>query len=97
MGSQDCPSLGLVTVYRTLSLLSELDLARRVHWEEGCHGYAVALGGHRHNLVCEKCHRVVEFPGCDLDPQLHRLETETGFAVKTHLLEVVGLCPDCQT
>lgn len=91
-----CPGIGLVTVYRTLSLLTELELVRRVHWEDGCHGYAVAGGGHRHNLVCENCHRVVEFPGCDLTPLLDRLEAETGFTVETHLLEVVGLCPQCR-
>jgi Fur family ferric uptake transcriptional regulator len=92
-----CPSIGLVTVYRTLTLLAELELVRRVHWTDGCHGYAMAEAGHRHQLVCERCHRVVEFPGCDLEPMLHRLESETGFAVETHHLEVVGLCPACRS
>ena len=92
-----CPGIGLVTVYRTLSLLVDLGSVRRIHGEDGCHGFAMAETGHRHHLVCERCRRVVEFPGCDLDPMLRRLETETGFMVETHMLEVVGLCPECRS
>jgi Fur family ferric uptake transcriptional regulator len=33
------PQVGLVTVYRTLELLTRLGLVRRIHTEEGCHGY----------------------------------------------------------
>jgi Fur family transcriptional regulator, ferric uptake regulator len=94
--AERCPGLGLVTVYRTLGLLTELGLVRRIHWEDGCHGFAMAETGHRHHLVCQRCRRVVEFPGCDLGPMLQSLETDTGFAVETHMLEVVGLCPECQ-
>ncbi|MGQ9683876.1 MAG: Fur family transcriptional regulator, partial [Anaerolineae bacterium] len=31
------PRLGLTTVYRTLELLAELGLVRRIHRENGCH------------------------------------------------------------
>ena len=32
------PRLGLVTVYRTLNLLARLNLVRRAHREDACHG-----------------------------------------------------------
>lgn len=34
--------LGLVTVYRTLDILSELGLVRKLHLQHGCHTYAVS-------------------------------------------------------
>lgn len=96
MASALCPSIGLVTVYRTLGLLAELGLARRIHREGGCHGYALAESGHGHHLVCTRCHRVVPFTECDLDALEARLEARTGFKIENHVLELVGVCPECR-
>lgn len=92
-----CPSLGLVTVYRTLSLLSDLDLVRRVHFEDGCHAYARSKLAHGHHLVCQGCRQVVEFPGLeDLSVLVDRITEQTGFIIREHMLELIGLCPACQ-
>jgi len=89
--------LGLVTVYRTLNLLSELDLVRRIHRSDGCHGYLPASPGHRHALICQSCERSVEFPGeDDIHNLIERVEARTGYEVADHLLQLLGLCPDCQ-
>jgi Fur family ferric uptake transcriptional regulator len=89
-------ALGLVTVYRTLRLLSELNLVRRVHQDGGCHGYLPASPGHRHVLICERCARAVEFPGGDdIHDLIKRVEAGTGYQVDEHLLQLRGLCPDC--
>jgi Fur family ferric uptake transcriptional regulator len=89
--------LGLVTVYRTLALLAELNLVRRVHRENGCHGYVLASPGHRHTLICQGCERAVEFPGeNDIHALIDRVEAETGYQVADHLLQLFGLCPECQ-
>ena len=91
-----CPSVGLVTVYRTLDLLAQMGFARRVHTEDGCRGYASANHGHRHHLICRQCGAVVEFEGCDLSPFLTRVSQETGFVIEDHLLELGGTCSACQ-
>lgn len=93
---QYCPSIGKVTVYRTLDLLSSLGFVRRIHSQEGCHGRATAGLGHRHHVVCRQCGSVAEFEGCDLSPFLERMCAETGYMIEEHLLELVGLCPECQ-
>ncbi len=90
-----CPSIGLVTVYRTLDLLELLGIARRVHGPTGCHGYALASIDDGHFLVCRDCNEVIEFEGCDVDRVVRRVTRHTGFRVETHLLELVGLCPTC--
>jgi len=93
---EDCPSVGLVTVYRTLELLSALGCVRRIHTTEGCHGYALASHGHYHHIVCRRCGETVEFKGCDLGPFLAQVSEETGYTVEDHLLELTGLCSACQ-
>ena len=89
--------LGLVTVYRTLDLLTKLDLVRRIHCEDGCHGYLPASPGHHHAVICEHCGRAVEFPGGgDLDALVERVRRDTGYKVNDHLLQLAGVCPECQ-
>jgi len=90
-------SLGLVTVYRTLTLLSELNLVRRAHRDDGCHGYLLASPGHRHALICQSCDRAVEFQGeDDIHTLIERVEAGTGYRVDSHLLQLFGLCPECR-
>ena len=90
-----CPSVGLVTVYRTLDLLAGLGFVRRIHADDGCHGYAATENGHRHHLVCRACGAIVEFEGCDLARFLARVGRDTGYIIEDHLLELVGLCAAC--
>ncbi|MDY7040215.1 MAG: Fur family transcriptional regulator [Chloroflexota bacterium] len=89
--------LGLVTVYRTLNLLMKLNLIRRVHRDNGCHGYVATSPGHCHALICRHCGRAVEFPGeDDLHVLIERVEARTGYRVDDHLLQLHGLCAACQ-
>jgi Fe2+ or Zn2+ uptake regulation protein len=95
--AQQHTKLGLVTVYRTLQLLTDLGVARRVHTEDGCHGYTLAEHNHGHHLVCRQCQQLVEFPGTeDLQPLMDQLEQTTGYIIEGHVLELSGLCPECQ-
>lgn len=97
LGRQHHPSLGLVTVYRTLALLTELGWVSKIHLEDGCHGYARSQMSHSHHLVCRQCQQAVEFPGQrDVAALIERLERRTGYVVEEHMLELLGLCPSCQ-
>ena len=89
--------IGLVSVYRTLDLLAELGLVRRVHGHDECQGYVLASPGHHHHLVCRNCAAAVEFSGLDdLTVLINHIQEETGFVVNEHLLQFSGLCPRCQ-
>ncbi len=91
------PSLGLVTVYRTLDVLESLAVVRRVHREDGCHAYLPATPGHHHLLLCRRCGRAMEFSGDDaLSGLMAHLEAETGYRIEDHLLQLIGLCPACR-
>lgn len=88
--------LGQVTVYRTLEILSSLGLVRKLHAEDGCSAYAAATRRHGHYVICRQCHRAAEFEGCAVESALGRVTAETGYRVSGHLLELFGLCPECQ-
>jgi Fur family ferric uptake transcriptional regulator len=91
------PTIGLVTVYRTLELLSELNLVCRVHAPDGCRSYMMRRPTeHHHHLICSQCGRVVDFADCTLANLEKRLSQKTKFDIKGHLLEFYGLCPDCR-
>lgn len=40
-------------------------------------------------------HAAVEFEGCDLSVFLVLVSGEAGYLNENHLLELVGLCPEC--
>ena len=87
-----CPGVGMVTVYRTLGLLSGLGLVRRLDLGSGPR-YELAED-HHHHLVCEGCGKVTEFEHCPLD--LRGLSGASGnFRIRAHSLEVYGTCSEC--
>ena len=89
------PGIGLVTVYRTLEKLEKLNLIQRVHREDGCHMVMKAAVGHQHYLVCTSCGRTTLFQGDDISPLITTVESETGYRVEDHWLQLLGTCPSC--
>ena len=86
-----CPEVGLVTVYRTLDLLGEIGLVRRLDFGDGAR-YELAED-HHHHIICESCGDISEFEECPLD--LGRLTFANGFEVRSHSVEVYGRCAAC--
>lgn len=90
------PTLGLVSVYRTVEKLEALGLIQRVHLPEKCQAYIAAFSGHEHLLVCSSCGLVEFFEGDDLSLLVQRVEKKSGYRVDEHWLQLFGLCKVCQ-
>ena len=90
------PALGLVSVYRTLEKLEDLQLVQRVHQPQGCQAFIAASTGHQHLLLCQRCGRVTFFEGDDLDRLIGRISNKTGYKIRDHWLQLFGLCKDCK-
>jgi Fur family ferric uptake transcriptional regulator len=88
--------LGLVTVYRTLEKLVELDLVQRVHSPDSCHAFVMAAPGHQHLLICTACNRIEYFSGDELGPLMEAIGRERDFLIKDHWLQLYGLCSSCR-
>jgi len=90
--------VGLVTVYRTLQLLSSLDAVCEISMDGRQPTYLLRRPReHHHHLVCSGCGRVVDFTSEDIERLAQRLADETGFNIEGHILEMRGRCPACQS
>lgn len=97
MVHQEHPDVGLVTIYRTLRLLTDLGLVCEVHVGGRQRSYVMRRPlEHHHHLICSRCGTVVDFAGCDLGELERKLSRQTGFEIKGHLLEFSGQCQDCR-
>lgn len=92
-----CPGLGLVSVYRTLDKLEELNLIQRVHQPNGCNYYLPHADGHQHLIICKGCGKAEYFDGKEnLGDFFDKVGGEHGFTVSDHWLQLFGLCAECK-
>ncbi len=92
---EQCPELGLTTVYRTLEVLDEIGALRRVHGPGHCESFVPAGTAHGHTVVCDACGRVTEFTACDMRAVTEAAAKETGYRITDHFLQLSGLCRQC--
>ena len=89
-----------MTVYRTLELLCELGQVRQVYQGARAARFVLLENGVHHHFICSECGRIVEIDYCQLEDfqqdYLTNLQASAGFSVQSHLLELYGLCEDCQ-
>jgi Fur family ferric uptake transcriptional regulator len=91
------PSIGTATIYRTLKLLCESGLCRELRLDDGSTRYE-HLYGHEHHdhLICTSCGRLMEV----LDPEIEKLQEKLaktrGFQIRSHKLEIYGICRRCR-
>jgi Fe2+ or Zn2+ uptake regulation protein len=90
-----CPELGLTTVYRTLEVLDEIGVLRRVHGHHHCENFVPAASTHGHTVVCGSCGSVTEFTACDMRAVAAAAADETGYVITDHFLQLTGLCERC--
>lgn len=83
--------INLSSVYRTIHLLRTLRVVRRVQLGDGAQRYELAedYRGHHHHFVCETCGRIEDVRRCPLEG------ADLGVVVRSHHLELFGLCRRC--
>ena len=90
-------NLSLSTVYRILDTLSKNSVVTKSGLMEGGRAlYEITPAAHRHNLICEKCHKITPLRDCPLAEYENEIEKITGYAISGHKLEVYGICPNCK-
>ena len=91
------PGIGYATVYRTLKLFAESGIARETHFGDGQTRYEhVTAGEHHDHLVCTRCGTIVEFENETIEKLQDEIAAGYGFLIKTHKLELYGLCAKCR-
>lgn len=96
MRTEDEKAPGLTTVYRSLEALVAQGLVQEVVLGDGERRYElVHPGEHHHHLVCEGCRKSVHLDECLVEQFEETIKKNYGFQIKSHLLELFGLCSDC--
>ena len=91
------PRVGYATVYRTLKLLTECGVANERRFGDGLTRYELAdETTHHDHLICTGCEKIVEFENEEIERLQEEVATRNGFTIKTHRLELYGLCARCR-
>lgn len=100
------PNIGLTTIYRTLDILANMGLVFKFDFGDGRARYELAEGPkgahHHHHLICNSCHRIIDYTDF-IEEELNLLkETEKGlsqkynFKITNHLIQFYGTCDKCR-
>ncbi|MDK2822942.1 MAG: Fur family transcriptional regulator, ferric uptake regulator [Clostridia bacterium] len=92
------PEIGLATVYRTLELLAELQILKKMNFGDGRSRYEFCEEDdhHHHHLICLECEKVTEFEDDLLESLEAIIGKKNGFKVIDHQLKFYGFCKNCQ-
>ncbi len=95
------PDIGLATVYRTIQMLSDLNLIDKLNLDDGYVRYEIGIkdedstSHHHHHLICKACEDIFAFQDDLLDEIEVKIEEATGFKVKDHEVKFFGYCKKC--
>lgn len=82
-------SVSMATVYRTLSLLDEMDLVIKHEFKEGFARFEVNEE-HHHHLIDLETGQVIEFQNERLEKLKEEIARELGYELVDHTLELYG-------
>ena len=92
---KDFPTTSLATVYKTLTLLKELDEVLELGFPEGGNRYDGNKPFPHPHLICMKCKKILDPDLFHLKDVTEELVQETGFKIVSHRLDFFGICPEC--
>lgn len=96
---QKSPDIGLATVYRTLELLSDLEVLQKMDFGDGRSRYEInesSTPHHHHHLICISCGKVKEFEDDLLETLENAVARKSNFLIMDHQLKFYGYCQECQ-
>lgn len=96
------PDIGLATVYRTIQLLSELNLIDKLNLDDGYVRYEIgeqengAQCHHHHHLICLRCGKVYTFQDDLLETVEQKIQSSMNFDIVDHEVKFYGYCNECK-
>ncbi|TWH48901.1 Fur family transcriptional regulator [Sporomusa sp. KB1] len=96
---QQANDIGLATVYRTLELLSELEILQKIDFGDGRSRYEINETNrphHHHHLICLTCGRVIEFADDLMEDLENIIAQNSNFSIVDHQVKFYGYCQECR-
>jgi Fur family ferric uptake transcriptional regulator len=95
--SEQDPTVGQTTVYRTLRLLTDAGLAREVRFGDGRAHYEHNYKHQHHDhMICSDCGKIIEFYSAELEALQDAVAAKHKFKLTSHLLRMIGICDECR-
>lgn len=96
---ENCPEIGLATVYRTMQLLDDVGVISKLNLDDGCIRYEICLdkndSHNHHHLICKNCSKIIEVKEDLLDTIENEIQKHYKFDILDHDVKFYGLCEEC--
>ena len=94
--SDELPSVGRATVFRTIKLLLEAGVVCKLAKIDGSQMYSLCrVGHHHHHSVCVQCGAVEEFRAAAVERLISAIGAEVPGEVIDHRIELYVVCDSC--
>ena len=89
-------NIGIATVYRTLSLLENENIASSISFGAQGKKYELGLKKHHDHLICTKYGDIIEFFDETIEERQEEIAKKFNFQMHDHTMKSIGLCEKCQ-
>ena len=90
------PTTSLATIYKTVSLLKELNEVLELGFHDGNNRYDGNKPFPHPHVICTKCKKIMDPELTTLDELSREMGRKTGYKIQSHRLDFFGVCPECQ-
>lgn len=90
------PNISLGTVYRNLSLLSDMGEIIKISTGDGADRFDGRTAPHNH-FVCRQCHRVIDLDRENIDSIMDVAGKNFAGSIDHYVVNFYGVCGDCIT
>jgi Fur family ferric uptake transcriptional regulator len=92
---QTHPEIGRTTIYRTLKLLCDAQLAEAIELKDGLTRFEHYKHEHHDHMICTDCGAILEFTSEEIERLQDQIAKAHGFTVESHRHQVFGVCEKC--
>lgn len=92
----DFPTTSLATVYKTITLLKELNEVLELGFSEGSNRYDGYNPYPHPHVICTQCREIIDPELTGIRRLTEEAKGKTGYRITTHRLDFFGLCKKCQ-
>lgn len=93
---RDFPTTSLATIYKTITLLKELNEVLELGFADWGSRYDGNRPYPHPHVICTKCGAIVDPLFSGMDEMAREMSRKSGFQISHHRLDFFGLCPACQ-
>lgn len=90
------PQIGFATVYRFLKSLTMAGMVTETRIGGMPARYEMMSKTHHDHLTCTECGKICEFTNSAIEKLQLSVAEKLGFILTSHLLELYGVCENCQ-